>query len=151
MKFKEGDIALMELGRFIDNSSFTRLVKVSVEAISQDGQKALVKMLPPDPRRKDVIQAERYNTGRMKIRKTSDLYRNKEDIIEACEFQVGDVVMWCAYGEPEMATVLKVQKKSARILNSDGMPFTGKFEHLMVISRPSNEVDPGVKDSEDNG
>lgn len=151
MKFQVGNIALMELGRFIDNSSFTRLVKVRVEALSQDGQKALVKMLPPEPGRKDVIQAERYNAGRMKIRNTADLYLNKDDIVETCEFRVGDVVMWCAFGQPQMATVLKVQKTSARVINSEGYTFTAKFDNLMVISRPNNEVDPGITETEDNG
>lgn len=151
MKFEPGDIALMELGRFIDNSSFTRLVNVAIEAVSQDGVKALVRLLPPDPQRKDVIQAERYNAGRMKIRKTADLYHSKDDIVDSCEFRVGDVVMWCAFGQPQMATVLKVQKTSARVINSEGYTFTAKFDNLMVVSRPNNEVDPGITEVEDNG
>lgn len=151
MKFSPGDIALMELGMFIENASVTRLVKVRVEALSQDGLKALVKLLPPDPQKKDTIYAERYNVGKTRILKTKDLYRDANDIKESCEFRAGDVVMWCAFSEPEVATVLKVQKKSARILSSDGVTFTAKFEHLMVISRPSNEVDPGDTESKCNG
>ena len=151
MKFQPGDIALMELGKFIDNSSFTRLVRVRIETLSQDGQKALVKMLPPESNRKDVIRAEKSNTGRLKILRTSDLHRSKEEINNACEFRVGDVVMWCAWGELEMATVLKVQKKSARVLISDGMTFTAKFEHMMLASRPSNQNDPEDTEPKDNG
>lgn len=152
MKFEPGDIALMELGRFIDNSSFTRLVNVTIESVSHDdGVKALVRLLPPDPQRKDVLQAERYNVGRMKIIKTADLYRSKDDIVDSCEFRVGDVVMWCVSGQYAMATVLKVQKASARVINSEGNTFTAQFGNLMVVSRPNNEVDPGVTETEDNG
>jgi sRNA-binding protein len=121
-----------------------------VETVSQDGQKALVKMLPPDPGRKDVIHAERLWTNRERVRKIADLHRSKEEIVEACEFQVGDVVIWCYIGDPKMATVTKVQKKSAKILNSEGVSCTAKFEHMMLVSRQSNEVDPGVMESEGN-
>lgn len=145
---KAGDIMVMELGRFNDNANMTRLVRVKVEEVSFDAKKTLVVMLPPDPEKKDVIKAERYSAGKSKIVDARHLFRDEQHYRDSCEFRVGDVVAWCGWSiQHQIATVIRVKKTSLTLLASEGRTFESGHGNAMVISRPSNQDDPGVTEN----
>lgn len=134
---KTGDVMVMELGKFNDNSSMTRLVKAQVEEVSFDGKKAIVKLLPPDPNKKDVIQAERLCAGKSRVIGVEYLFRDEKHYRDSCEFKVGDVVavsMWNS--DIEMATVTKVKRLSLQVTNSFGKTYVAYYGNTMVVSRP---------------
>lgn len=145
---KTGDIMVMELGKFNDNASMTRLVSVKVEEVSFDAKKALVKLLPPHPEKKDTIHAERVLAGKSKVVDTRYLFLNEQQYRNSCEFRIGDVVIWASWSGPhQVATVIKVKKTSLTLLTSGGGTFESGHGNSMVISRPSNQDDPGVTEN----
>jgi len=149
---KKGDVMVMELGRFNDNSCMTRLVNVRVDEVSFDAKKALVKLLPPHPEKKDTIRAERMLAGRSKIVDTCHLFLDEQQHRDSCEFHIGDVVIWTwGSSEHHVATVIKVKKTSLTLLTSEGTTCELGHRGLMVVSRPSNQNDPGITEPKNNG
>ena len=145
-----GDVMVMELGVFADNSTFTRLVNVKVVELSFDAKHAAVVMLPPDPNKKNTIHAEHRFSNKFRIVESHHLFRDPQHYKDSCAFKVGDIV--CGYnyytGEKMISTVIRVMKTALEVVDSGGMTHTVSQGNMIVISRRSNDDDPGVTESQ---
>ena len=141
-----GDVCFIELGVLHDNTALTRLVKVVVEMVSYDGEMAIVRGLPHDPGKKDVIFAEKVAHTRMVAVKSNLLFRSEKHYKDSHEFQVGDIVAMAMQQDGGMqlvmGTVTKVAKISLTFVTADGQTVQTRIGNCIVASRKSDEVDP---------
>lgn len=137
-----GDIVLIELGIFCSNKTMSRLVKVRVDALSHDGLKAVVTLLPPDPNKKNTINAEKSLAGRFSVVKISNLFRSEDEHkARYNEFQVGDAVVFvqsACDNEYIFGTVMRVNASSVYILANEGKFLTVPTSQTMTVSRTSS-------------